>query len=78
MKKVQFDVDDDRDTFFKARDTIRRDLGKFPVYEIPPVFNSTLVVEASQKHGTLQSFFECCMSLEKDLDALADVMSLLQ
>ena len=42
-KKVQFDVDDERDTFFESCDAIRRDPGKLHVYEMPPAFDSTLV-----------------------------------
>ena len=31
-KKVQFDVDADKDTLFDARDIMERDTGKFPIY----------------------------------------------
>ena len=76
-KNVQFDVDVERDTFFEARDVIRRDPGKFPVYEMPLFFYSTLVVGPLRQHGTLQNFFECCISLEKYHDFLVDIVSLL-
>ena len=62
-KKVQLDVDVERDTFFDTRDTIKRDTRKMHIYEMPHVFYSTLVAGPSHKHGTLQSFFECFMSL---------------
>ena len=42
-KKVQFDVDAERDTFFEAHDAIRRDPGKLLVFDLPPIFYSTLV-----------------------------------
>ena len=73
---MQFDVDTERDTFFEAHDAIRRDLGKFYVYEMPPIFYSTLVEVPSRQHGTLQKFFESCLSLAKDLDGLIDIVSL--
>ena len=50
QKKVQFDVDDERDTLFDARDTIKRDMGKFPIYVILHVFISTLVTGPSQMY----------------------------
>ena len=77
QEKVQFDVDTERDTFFDSRDSMKRYTGKFPIYEIPHVFDSTLVPRPSRKHGTLQSFFEGFLSLAKDLDALAEIASLL-
>ena len=57
---------------------IRRNLGKSPVYEMPPTFDSTLEVGPSRKHGTLQHFFESCLSLARDLDALAEIENLLR
>ena len=52
-KKVQFNVDTKRDTFFEARDAIRRYSGKLFVYEMPHAFDSTLVAGPLQQHGTL-------------------------
>ena len=74
---MQFDVESELDMFFEAHDTVRRDLGKLPIYEMSLVFYSTLVVGPSRKHGTLQNFFECCLSLEKDPDALNEITSLI-
>ena len=47
QKNVQFDVDIENDTFFEARNTIRRDPSKFLVYEMSPIFYSTLVAGPS-------------------------------
>ena len=74
---MQFYVDSERDTLFEARDSIIRDLGKLFVYGMPPIFYSTLLEGPSLQHGTLKNFFECCLSLEKDPDALAEITSLL-
>ena len=76
-KKVQYDVDVDSDTFFEEHDAIRKDPGKLHVYEIPTNFYSTLVVGPSRQHGTLQNFFEICLSLEKYPDALIEIENLL-
>ena len=75
--KVQFDVDVERDTFFEAHDVIRRDQVKFHVYEIPSIFYSTLVAGPLRQHGTLQNFFESFLSMERDLDVLVEIESLL-
>ena len=74
---MQFDVDTKRGTFFEAHDTMRRDPGKFPIYEMPPGFDSTLAAGPSQQHGTLQNFLECCLSMEKYPNALTEIASLL-
>ena len=47
-KKLQFDVDAERDTFFEARYAIRRDPGKLFVYEMLNAFDSTLVAGPSR------------------------------
>ena len=74
---MHFDIDTQRDTFFEACDAMRRDMGKLPIYGMPPIFYSTLLEGPSLQHGTLKNFFECCLSLEKDPDALAEITSLL-
>ena len=74
---MQFDVNIERDTFFEARDAIRRDPSKLIVYKMPPILYSTLVEGLLRQHGTLQNFFEFCLSLEKYPDALVEVASLL-
>ena len=76
-KKVQFDVKSEKDMFFEAHDTIRREPVNFYVYTMPHVFFSTLVVGPLRQHGTLQNFFECCLSLAKDIDAISEIASLL-
>ena len=43
QKKVQFDVDTKKEIFFDTRDSIKGDTSKFPIYEMPPNFDSTLV-----------------------------------
>ena len=56
--KVQLHVDAEKDTLFEAHDVIRRDMGKFPIYEMPTTFYSTLVAGPSQQYGTLHNLFE--------------------
>ena len=53
QKKVQFDVDIDKDMFFEARDTIQRYPDNFIIYEMFPIFYSTLLAGPSRKNGTL-------------------------
>ena len=71
-KKVQYNVESKRDNFLEAHDAIRGDLGKLHVYEIPNPFDSNSAVGPSWQHGTLMEFFESCLSLEKDPDALSN------
>ena len=56
---------------------MKRDTGKFPIYEMSPSFDSTLVVGPSRKVGTWKIFFKSCLSLAKDLDALVEIVILL-
>ena len=53
------------------------DTCNFIIYEMPPAFDSMLVLGPLWRNGTLQSFFESFMSLEKDPDVLAE-MGILQ
>ena len=76
-KKVQFDVNVEKDTFFEAQDKMSRNFGKLHVYEMPTAFDSTLEAEPSRQHGTLQHFFESCLSLVRDPDALAKIENIL-
>ena len=76
-KKVPFDIDAKWDTFFKSRDVIRRNPIKSPIFEMPSAFDSSLEAKPSRQHGTLQNFFESCLSLEKYPNALADIENLL-
>ena len=75
--KVKFDVNTEKITFLNVRDVIKMDTGKFPIHEIPPDFDSTLVEGPSCKVGTLQSFLEIFLSLEKVPNVLAEIASLL-
>ena len=52
-KKVWFDIDAKKDTFFKAQDEMHKNSGKLPIYEIPTAFDSNLEVGPSRQHGTL-------------------------
>ena len=52
-KKVQFDVNVEKSTFFEGWDEICRKLSKLPIYEIPTTFDSNLEVRQSLPHGTL-------------------------
>ena len=76
-KKALFDIASKKETFFGARDAIGRNLGKSPVYEMPFAFDSSLEAGPSRKHGTLRQFFESCLSLGRDPDALVDLETLL-
>ena len=57
---------------------IGRNIGKSPVYEMPSAFDSSLEAGPSRQLGTLQHIFESCLSLERDLDALAEIENLLR
>ena len=76
-KKATFDIAIEKETLFGAQDVIGRNLGNSPIYEMPPTFDSTLEGGPSRKHGTLQQFFESCLSLVRDLEALFDIEKLL-
>ena len=43
QKKVQFDVDTEKEMFFDARDVIKRDTGKLNIHEMPSACDLTLV-----------------------------------
>ena len=47
QKKVLFDINAEKDTFFEARNAIGRNLGKLLAYEIPTTFDTTLVAGPS-------------------------------
>ena len=76
-KKVQFDIDAKKDTFFEAHNLIERNLGKSPIYEMPTALDSSLEVGPSRQHGTLQKLFKRFFSLARDLDSLTEIESLL-
>ena len=66
-----------KDTFFDAKNAIGRNLGKLPVVDMPFAFDSFVEVGPSWQHGTLRKFFESCLSLERDFDALVELETLL-
>ena len=67
----------EKETFFNTRDILYRNMGKFPIYEMPPTFDSMDVSRPSRNVGTLQKFLEIFLSLGKDPDALVEIVRLL-
>ena len=47
-KKVQFDVNTDKDTFFEAHDEMRINSGKLLVYEMETAFDSNMIERPSR------------------------------
>ena len=76
-KKVQFDVNPEKDTLFEAWDDLHSNSSKLAVYNMPIAFDSTLEARPLRQDGTLQNFFESYLSLERDPDALAEIETLL-
>ena len=76
-KKAQFDVEAENETLFEAQDTLIKDNGKLPIYEIPLSFDSTNSPKLQRKVSTLIFFLESCLTLAKDHDALAETASIL-
>ena len=54
-----------------------RNLGKTLIFGMPYPFDSSLEAGPSWPYGTLQQFFESCLSLARDLDALVEIEKLL-
>ena len=52
---------------------MHRNYGKLPLYKIPTTFESTLEAQPSRQYGTLQHFFESCLSLSNDHKALVNI-----
>ena len=69
-KRVTFDITTKKDTFFDTKNAIRRNLGKLPIVDMPFAFDPSVEAGPSRQHGTLQQFFESCLSLERDPKAL--------
>ena len=63
--------------FFQAKHAIRRNPSKLPIVEMPYAFDPSVKVGPSRKHGTLQQFFERCLMLARDLEALIEIENLL-
>ena len=73
QNKVQFDVNMENETFFDIRDILNRNTDKLPVYEIPPVFDSTRLSGSSRKVSTLKNFLKSFLTLAKVQDALGQI-----
>ena len=76
-KKVTFDIVTEKYTFFDARNEIGRNLGKLPIVDMPFAFDPSIEAGPSRKHGTLQQFFESCLLLARDPEALIEIEKLL-
>ena len=76
-KKVAFDVVTKKDTFFESKQVIGRNPGKLPIIDMPSAFDPSVEAGPSQQYGTLCKFFESCLSLERDSDALVELETLL-
>ena len=66
-----------KDTFFEAKHAIGRNPSRLPIIDMPSVFDPSIEVGPSRQHGTLQQFFESCLSLERDPKALVELETLL-
>ena len=67
----------ERDTFSEAHEVLRRNPGKTPIFGMPSSFESSLEVGPLQQYGTVQHFFEICLSLPRDPYSLVDMEKLL-
>ena len=76
-KKVAFDVATEKDTFFEEKQAIGRNLGKLPIVDMPSAFDPSVEVGPSRQHGTLCNFFERCLSLVRESNALVELETLL-
>ena len=48
-----------------------------PIIDMPFSFNPSVEAGPSRQHGTLRKFFESCLSLARDSDALVKLETLL-
>ena len=62
---------------FKAKHAIGINLGKLPIIDMSSAFDPSVEVGPSRQHGTLQQFFESCLSLARDPEALVELETLL-
>ena len=67
----------EKDTFFGAKNAIRRNLGKLPIIDMSSTFDPSIEAGTSWQHGTLQQFFEIFLSLARDPEALVKLETLL-
>ena len=72
-KKVTFDIATKKDTFFDAKNEIKRNPSKLPIIDMPSTFDPSLETLPSRQHGTLRNLFESCLSLARDSDALVNL-----
>ena len=75
-KKVAFDIATDKDTFFGSKNAYGRNSSKLPIIDMPFSFDPFVEAGPSRQHGTLWQFFESCLSLERDPDALVELETL--
>ena len=76
-KKVTFDIAIEKYTFFDGKNEIRRNPGKIPIVDMPFAFDPSVEVGQLQQHGTLWNFFESCLLLARESDALVELETLL-
>ena len=67
----------EKENFFGAKNAIGRNLGKLPIIDMPSTFEPSVKAGPSRHHGTLHKFFESCLSLVRDSDALVELETLL-
>ena len=67
----------EKETFFHSKHAIEINPSKLPVIEMQSAFDPSVEVGPSRRHGTLQQFFERCLSLARDLEALIEIEKLL-
>ena len=53
-KKVQFDVENEKETFFDTRDILNKHTDKLHIYEMPPTLDLIVMSGPSRKANTLQ------------------------
>ena len=56
---------------------IGRNPSKMPVLDMPFTFDTSIEAGPSQQHGTLHKFFEICLSVARESDALVYLETLL-
>ena len=76
-KKVACYIVMEKDTFFEAKHAIERNPCKLPIIEMSSSFDPSVEVGPSRQDGTLQQFFESCLLLARDPEALVDIEKLL-
>ena len=74
---IAFDITTEKDAFFQAKQVIGRNLGKMPIIDMPFAFDPFVEAGPLQQHDTLHNFFESCLLLARDSDALVEIETLL-